>query len=186
MTQVIQSQSTKQIEPYWEKFEQLKLESRQPSWLFPIRKAAISRFAELGFPTNHDEAWRFTNVGPIAKLPFKPGSEYSRANVDAATIAKYSFASLKATRLVFVNGHFAAEFSSILPQKDGVKIGSLAAALKTDSALIEKHLARHAQDEDSAFIALNTAFFHDGAFIFVPAGQTVAEPVRLMFIFTSC
>jgi len=185
MTQVIQSQNTRQIEPYWEKFEQLKLESRQPSWLFPMRKAAISRFAELGFPTTHDEDWRFTNVAPIAKLPFKPVSEYSRANFDAAAVARHSFTSLKASRLVFVNGHFAAEFSSILPQEGGVKIGSLAAALKTDSALIEKHLARHAQDEDSAFIALNTAFFHDGAFIFVPAGQTVAEPVHLLFISTS-
>jgi hypothetical protein len=84
MTQVTQSQNTRQIEPYWEKFEQLKLESRQPSWLFPIRKAAISRFAELGFPTTHDEDWRFTNVAPIANLPFKPVSEYSRANLDAA------------------------------------------------------------------------------------------------------
>src|SRR5258706_4060708 len=185
MTQVIQSQNTRQIEPYWEKFEQLKLESRQPSWLFPMRKAAISRFTELGYPTPHCEDWPFTNVAPMAKLPFKPVSEYSRANLDAAAVARHSFTSLKASRLVFVNGHFAAEFSSILPQEGGVKIGSLAAALKTDSALIEKHLARHAQDEDSAFIALNTALFHDGAFICVPADQTVAEPVHLLFISTS-
>ena len=47
-------------------------------------------------------------------------------------------------------------------KKDGIKIGNLATALQTDSALIEKHLARHWPDEANAFIALNTAFFRDG------------------------
>ena len=32
-----------------------------------IRKDAISRFAQLGFPTTRDEEWKFTNVAPIAK-----------------------------------------------------------------------------------------------------------------------
>ena len=41
-------------------------------WLFPLRKAGLARFAELGFPTLRHEDWRFTNVAPIAKLPFKP------------------------------------------------------------------------------------------------------------------
>ena len=78
MTQAVQNQVATPYDPYWEKFEKAKLETRQPSWLFPIRKAAISRFAELGFPTTHDEDWRFTNVAPIAKLPFKPVLEQSR------------------------------------------------------------------------------------------------------------
>jgi Fe-S cluster assembly protein SufD len=185
MTQGIQNQTTKTTEPYWEKFEQSHLDTKHPSWLFPIRKAAISRFAELGFPTTHDEDWRFTNVAPIAKLPFKPVLEYSRGNLDNAAINQRSFANLKASRLVFVNGHFSTEFSSVIPQKDGIKIGNLAAALETDSALIEKHLARYAQTESNAFTALNTAFFHDGAFIHVPAGKTVADPVHLLFLSTS-
>ena len=36
------------------------------AWLLPIRKAAMARFAELGFPTTRDEEWRFTNVSRIA------------------------------------------------------------------------------------------------------------------------
>ena len=34
--------------------------------------AAFARFAELGFPTTHDEEWRFTNVAPIARTTFAP------------------------------------------------------------------------------------------------------------------
>ena len=32
-----------------------------------LRESAFQRFAELGFPTTHDEEWRFTNVAPIAR-----------------------------------------------------------------------------------------------------------------------
>src|ERR1035441_9587569 len=33
-----------------------------------IREEARQRFSELGFPTTHDEDWRFTSVAPISKL----------------------------------------------------------------------------------------------------------------------
>ena len=36
-------------------------------WLQWLRDAGFARFAELGFPTTHDEEWRFTNVAPIAR-----------------------------------------------------------------------------------------------------------------------
>ena len=38
------------------------------------RKRAIQRFAELGFPTLHDEPWRFTDVTPITEIPFRTPS----------------------------------------------------------------------------------------------------------------
>src|SRR5580698_6410251 len=82
MTQAIQKQSKPATEPYWNKFERANLEGKQPSWLFPLRKAAMTRFAELGFPTVDDEDWRFTNVAPIARLPFQPVAEYSPGKLD--------------------------------------------------------------------------------------------------------
>jgi Fe-S cluster assembly protein SufD len=45
---------------------------QQPAepWLQELREAAFQRFTELGFPTTHDEEWRFTNVAPIARGNF--------------------------------------------------------------------------------------------------------------------
>jgi Fe-S cluster assembly protein SufD len=40
-------------------------------WLQEVRDAGFQRFAELGFPTTHDEEWRFTNVAPIARATFR-------------------------------------------------------------------------------------------------------------------
>src|SRR5579863_10384367 len=103
MTQAIQSQKPRDTDIYWKTFEQSDFEAKQPSWLFSIRKAAMTRFAEMGFPTVHDEDWRFTNVAPIAKLPFLPVTGYLRGELDGAAIGKYSFTGLKGSRLVFVN-----------------------------------------------------------------------------------
>ncbi len=39
--------------------------------------------------------------------------------------------------------------------------------------------------ERNPFTSLNTAFFQDGAFIYVPAGKVVADPIHLLFVTTT-
>ena len=187
MTAIQSTPATKQTDPYlkaFERFEQAGA-SAQPSWLFPLRKAGLARFAELGFPTFKHEDWRFTNVAPIAKLPFKPVLDATASGLTRDALAQFPFAKLPGTRLVFVNGHFAADLSTTPAQQNGIKVGNLAVALTTDSALIEKHLGRYVRTEDNAFAALNNAFFQDGGFVYVPAGQSIGEPVHFLFINTS-
>ena len=187
MTATQPTAPVKQADPYlkaFERFEQAAA-TTQPSWLFPLRKAGIARFAELGFPTLKNEDWRFTNVAPIAKLPFKPALDAARDGLTKDSLDQFSFAKLPGTRLVFVNGHFAAELSTATTQPNGIKVSSLATALANDSALVEKHLGRYVRTEDNAFAALNNAFFQDGGFVYVPAGQSVDDPVQFLFINTS-
>src|ERR1035441_1197938 len=43
-------------------------------WMQSLRDRAFARFAELGFPTTHNEEWRFTNVSAIARTAFTPGA----------------------------------------------------------------------------------------------------------------
>src|SRR2546426_2997408 len=105
----------KETEQHLQKFERFEREAKQPAWVFPLRKAGIARFAELGFPTLKQEDWRFTNVAPIAKLPFRPVFEVSSNGLTTETVGKITFASLTATRLVFVNGHYVEKLSSVAP-----------------------------------------------------------------------
>jgi len=184
MVQAMAKPVRKETAPLLARFERFEAETPQPAWILPRRKAGLARFAALGFPTLQDEDWRFTNVAPIARLPFQPVLQMRGANLTRETIAGFTFGRLAARRLVFVNGHYAADLSSPDPQPPGVIVGSLAKALAGPSAAMEKHLAQHAQVEDNAFTALNTAFFQDGAFIHVPAGVTVETPIHLLFIAT--
>jgi Fe-S cluster assembly protein SufD len=156
----------------------------QPSWLMPLRRAGIARFAELGFPTVQDEDWRFTNLAPLAKLPLQPAGE--PANDDAkAALAKYLFAGLPGPRLVFVNGQYSPALSSVHGLPDGVRASNLMAALVADSEFIKRQFSLYAPATNSAFAALNQAFFTDGGFVQVPAGVAVPEPIQFIYIATA-
>src|SRR5208282_5623443 len=46
-------------------------QQRDPVWLRQLREDAWTRFQDKGFPTTHDEDWRFTNLAAMAKIPFQ-------------------------------------------------------------------------------------------------------------------
>jgi Fe-S cluster assembly protein SufD len=176
--------AAKDAGPYLNRFEQLETLTPSPSWIRPVREAAVARFQALGFPSLQDEDWRFTNVALWARLPFRPVLEPSPPRLPVESLRPRAFTRLSGSRLVFVDGHFTAALSSIAPCGDGLRISSLAAGLAAQPALLEQHLFRQVGLELNAFAALNTAFFQDGAFIFVPAGQSVPDPVHLLFVST--
>lgn len=153
-----------------------------PSWLRSLRRAAIARFAELGFPTAREEEWRYTSVAPIVEAAFPPAVDQDANGVDAEAIGPFMLGSAEWSRLVFVNGHYSAKLSSVRPLPDGVRVANLAEALVTDGQLLESQLGRYARDARDGFAALNAAFLQDGAFVYLPAGTRVQEPIHLLFV----
>ena len=146
-----------------------------------LRKKALARFKELGFPTTRHEEWKFTNVAPIARAPFQPVPPGRSANILETDLR---LPDLAENRLVFVDGHFNASLSRVRRIPDKVVIGSLADALKRHPALVQKHLGKHAPFDENPFVALNTAFSRDGAFAWIPDGKGNDEPVHVHFIAT--
>jgi Fe-S cluster assembly protein SufD len=157
--------------------KQLPGNGRSP--LHALRTAAIERFAELGFPSARHEDWRFTNVAPLARVPFLLAGP---ARVGGGKIEQVTFDTGPSSRLVFVNGRYAPELSSVRPLPGGVVVASLAEALDRHREQIESHLGKYARFEDHAFVALNTAFVRDGAFVLVPRSKVVEEPIHLVFL----
>ncbi len=173
--------SSDAVEPIVKQFSRREAVA-QPKWLLPVRKAGLANFAEQGFPTLQDEDWRFTNVAPIAQLPFQLAPEAVVNGAETKALDDSIFTHLPGIRLVFVNGFFSAKLSLLKPLPGGVKIENLAAALVKDSAFIEKHLGQYAHTSGNAFAAMNQAFFSDGAFVYVPSGVEVAEPVQIIYL----
>ncbi len=168
---------------YLSNFRELekRLAQGSPAWLQAIRREAIEVFAERGFPTTKDEEWRFTSVAPIASKAFQPG-RYELTPVLRQAILSHALADLDCPRLVFVNGHYCQELSTTARLPKGVQIGSLGAALRSDGAALEAHLARHADYRDHSFVALNTVFLEDGAFVEIPKGVVLEKPLQLLFV----
>jgi Fe-S cluster assembly protein SufD len=153
-----------------------------PEWLANFRRAGLERFREVGFPTTREEAWRFTNVAPIARIPFKPARAVDLKPDD---IAPYTFRDEAACELVFVNGHFAPSLSSTRALPKGVTVGSLASQLDKHGELIERHLGRYAHIDANPFVALNAGFAGEGAFVYLPRGAGSTRPIHLMFVATA-
>jgi Fe-S cluster assembly protein SufD len=182
-TTMMPPEEIKQADPYVSAFQRFTQDRSEPAWLVKLRRSGFAHFTEAGFPTLKHEDWRFTNVAPIAKLPFEPVLEPGRGGAPA--VKQFNFAAIDCIRLVFLDGHFAPELSTLPPQPKNVEIGSVAQALERDHPLVQQHLGHHARLDHNAFTSLNTAFFIDGAFIHVPAGQSPSLPVHLLFIATS-
>jgi len=157
----------------------------EPAWVRGIRKAAIDRFAEAGFPSTRDEEWKYTNVSPIAMTPFKMLAGPEPDGLTVERLSRITFGELECTHLVFLNGHYSAELSRLRPLPEGAKVGSLAGILRTDAESLEPHLARYVDLKQNAFAALNTAFLRDGAFVYLPEGVVLEEPIHLLFVATS-
>ncbi|PYT04275.1 MAG: Fe-S cluster assembly protein SufD, partial [Acidobacteria bacterium] len=164
-----------------------KLERDGDSWLHKVRKDAIGRFADLGFPTTRLEEWKYTNVAAIAKTPFQ-AAEFRWDGLTDEDLAELPLAhsafSECCSRIVFINGHFSPQLSSA-DRPEGLIVGSLALGIKQNTPNVKEHLARYANYQDHAFVALNTAFLEDGAFIEVPRGVTPDAPIYILFVSTA-
>ena len=160
------------------------LPDRGPEWLRDIRRQALTRFRELGFPTARrgNEKWKYTNVGPIADAAFSYPSD-AGAELDLADIRRIVPWDDGWASIVFVNGRYSPALSSAAAP-DAARVTSLAEAVRADGDIIESHLARHATFEDDGFTALNTAFLRDGAFVHVPEGVSFQSPLHLIFVTT--
>jgi Fe-S cluster assembly protein SufD len=152
-----------------------------PAWFERLHREAIARFRQHGFPTTREEDWRFTSVAPIARTPFRP-AEPDHQLVAAPAAARFGFGDDAAAEIVFVNGHFSPALSRLDGLPRGVRVENLADALAADPDRIEPHLARHARIADNPFVALNTGFIRDGAFIHFARGVVVDRPIHLLFI----
>ena len=154
-----------------------------PEWLEALRRSGIDRFALTGFPTSRDEEWRFTPIAPIARGAWRhaTGSSHDLTRQD---LAPFIFGHPEWTTLVFVDGAYSEALSSTTSIGQGVRVGSLSGALKADTPLLERHLARHAPIDASPFTALSTAFIRDGSFVYVPRNVDLVRPVHLVFVTT--
>ena len=177
------TQSSGRIQRYLAQFEvQSDRRPAGPAWLESRRRAAIARFAALGFPTTRDEEYRFTNIGPIAETDFRHPA--SGTHVDSAEFAEHLYGEAVAAELVFVDGRFVVALSSVDRLPTGVTAGNLTEVLKRTPELCQAALGTLAGEDDSALTALNLALFEDGAAVHVGRGVVVDCPINLVFVTT--
>ncbi len=155
-----------------------------PVWMNDLRQAGIESFAELGFPTVKQEAWKYTNVQPLVTQPFGLANGEAQ-KVGAVEILSRAFVEDDALRLVFINGVYAPGLSSTQGLPAGVRAANLSALASSDGADWASQIGRSADHRRNGFVALNTAFIDDGAVVIVPPGCRLPRPIYLVYASTA-
>jgi len=145
-----------------------------------LRDEAWRQFVTMGFPTTQQEEWRLTSVAPIADGGFvlaePPESPVLSMDIDPFRVAD------AAAELVFVDGHLVPSLSRSIGLPRDAHVESLASAMAARRERLGLHLARAASFEGQPFVALNAAFLDDGAWIELPAGSVLEQPLHLLFV----
>lgn len=147
-------------------------------WLAGLRRAALERFADEGWPTSRQENWRHTSLAFLEQQDF---AAPAAADDPARALAALRAAAAPGDHwMVFVGGRHAPALSDLGRLSADVEVASLAALLDSRPEALESNYGR-AADGDSP-TALNTALASDGACIRLGRGAAAEGAIHLVFL----
>jgi Fe-S cluster assembly protein SufD len=136
-------------------------------WLSHIQKNALADFVRLGFPTRHDEDWKYTPVEPFLQQAF--------VNNVQGKIKRFEPVPIEDS-IIITNGIIEEGVGADLHK--GVIIQPLAQAFIDHADKIKPYL-NHILQHEHGFQALNTAMLQQGLFIYLPKDVSLSRPLLL-------
>lgn len=171
------------VELFRQNYEAIK--GTEPAVISDLRQQAIEKVATNGFPDLKTENWRFTSLDPL----FTAGYIFDFTNqsrpFDIDQIFTCDVYDLDTFSVTLLNGWFVYKNAPLTTLKNGTIIGSLSKAMEVYPELVEKYLGSQADMDQPGLTALNTAFFQDGLFVYVPQDVKVEKPIQLINIVDS-
>ncbi len=177
-------------ESYIDQFDRLRdrLPGHNINWINDQRAKSLARFGRVGFPTLRDEDWKYTSVREITgkRFELEAESDHLEQTVD---LSPFAVEGLESHRLVFVDGVFDPQLSSIgEPGESGesgqgngpFNVESFASALERMPETVESLLGSVIQDNGHGFTALNNAMYRDGVIITFAAGAKFPRPIEII------
>jgi Fe-S cluster assembly protein SufD len=148
-----------------------------------VRREAFATFERLGLPHRRVEEYKYTDLRALMREVLPLAAAPDTASIARAKAALVPVAVEGATRLVLVDGVFAAELSDTAGFEAGVGVRTLSDALaNTDNETRADLLLGLTTD---AMIALNAALATDGVVITVAAGAQLARPLQIIHVATA-
>ncbi|MCY7382203.1 MAG: Fe-S cluster assembly protein SufD, partial [Microcoleus sp. CAN_BIN18] len=144
-----------------------------------LRDIATQYVLSASFPTVRDEEWRFTDLSSLLQTQFNvPQSNQSAIQLSDIIMPVKDKNDLP-LRLVFVNGVYAPDLSTV--KSSEFYAGNLSNVPEKYRSRITDVLSKHSQQTE-VFTALNIAGLVDAAVVFVPANMSIALPIHLLFL----
>ncbi len=154
-------------------------------WLDAARRENREAFAAGGLPDTRVEAWKYTALRALGQRQFANGdADAQRRAIDPSLS---NLPGVDGPRLVFVNGQFRADLSSLDSLPEGLTLQPLSQALLSDAEPLRFTLMRPASgkntiDSGDAFAKINAACAVDGVVLRVAARAKISAPVQMVFV----
>ncbi len=144
------------------------------------REEALNEFVKLGLPAIKHEEFKHT---PIKRL-LEKNFDFTLANPKGGVrdVKEFAIPGLEANIIVFVNGLFSKELSTIVSPETEISILSLEEALEKKSEVVLAHLSKYIDLKTDTFANLNTAAWTSGLFVHVPANTKIETPIFMYHI----
>ena len=153
------------------------------AWLKELRHQAVAQVQASRLPTTRDEEWRFTDLSRLLSTDFEAASlDGAAVTLDQLTDAVIPEA---IAQLVFVDGIYAPDLSTVGDLPDGAIVGHLLDSAVYDQVAesLPKYLAQ--QPSGDVFADLNTAGLTDVAILWTKRNVELSAPVHVLYVSTS-
>ena len=165
----------------FDEFEK-SLNGERSSDFHKVRKDAISKFADLTFPTQKDEEWKYTSLNTLLKNDYSVFPDTENV-LELKDVRQYFLDEIDTYRIVFVDGLYSPFLSHTSHEQGDICL--LSSALKQPKyQMIINHYFGKIASNDESLTCLNTAFAREGAFIRIPKNTIVERPVQILYFST--
>jgi Fe-S cluster assembly protein SufD len=171
------------LEYLGEKFNQLQTIDPD-NLLTDVRREGFKNFNKKGLPTFKNEEWKYTSVSDLFKKEYHLTEDEVKTGISKSHVDEIRLPGFEnANELVFANGKFVPELSTIRSSREQLVILPLEeAANGIYKDLVKEHLGKSTLFINDAIHALNTSFIYGGVFIYAVKGQIIGNPVYLYHI----
>lgn len=138
-----------------------------------LRKSSTDFLEKTGLPAIKEEEYKFTSITKKLENSISDFSFAKKAILNDENIQSHLFEGFDGDLLVFNNGFFEKELSSI--SSNGYTL-SLISDAKPEL------LGKIANTEKDPFVALNNISFEDGVYLKVPKNQKIEKPILFLFL----
>jgi Fe-S cluster assembly protein SufD len=140
-----------------------------------LRADALQVFQTLGLPYPKHEEYKYTPITRVLEKNFSFTA--SRSSAPFTDAKQFFIPGLEGNRIVFINGVFSKEHSSITSAD--VTIQSLQSSLIDQNADVLNNFGKYADYKADALAAWNRAAWTDGILISIPDNKVVEKPIAL-------
>lgn len=167
------------MSPFQQQLEEHFQAAEGDSSLKAIRQKAWNQFQTLGLPEKKQEVWRSIKLRKLYEKSLVP-SEPVLVNSDS--IAPHVLPGFEKRCLVFSNGRFMQELSSIEDLGDRLVVSHLGQATKSYGGFLNHTWGQAIKEETDPFAVLNSALGVDGVFIYLPPNTAIEKPLQILTI----